>query len=105
MNDMFAKELMEKLASRELTNSFIIPDAKYLGDTFFILDTKGKVIALFAWDGGVGWFRDDTTFHVQYPKPWVGLTGTEINHIFAANAGYPERMMQEVENLLKEKNT
>ena len=26
-------------------------------------------------------------------KTWVGLTGVEINHIFAANVGYPERMM------------
>ena len=68
MKDMFAKELMEKLASGELTNSFVIPDAKYLGDTFFILDTKGKVIALFAWDGSGGWFRGDTTFHVQEEK-------------------------------------
>ena len=38
-------------------------------------------------------------------KEWVGLTGVEINHIFAVNVGYPERMMQEVEALLKEKNT
>jgi len=38
-------------------------------------------------------------------KPWVGLTGVEINHIFAANVGYPERMMREVEKLLKDKNT
>jgi hypothetical protein len=38
-------------------------------------------------------------------KEWVGLTGTEINHIAAKNVGYPERMMKEVENLLKEKNT
>ena len=38
-------------------------------------------------------------------KEWVGLSGKEINHIFAANVGYPERMMKEVENLLKEKNT
>jgi hypothetical protein len=38
-------------------------------------------------------------------RPWVGLTGVEINHIFATNVGYPERMMKEVENLLKEKNT
>lgn len=38
-------------------------------------------------------------------KEWVGLTGTEINHIFAKNVGYPERMMKDVENLLKEKNT
>ena len=38
-------------------------------------------------------------------RPWVGLTGTEINHIFAANVGYPERMMKEVETLLKDKNT
>jgi hypothetical protein len=38
-------------------------------------------------------------------RPWVGLAGTEINHIFAANVGYPERMMKEVETLLKDKNT
>ena len=38
-------------------------------------------------------------------RPWVGLTGTEINHIFAANVGYPERMMKEVEVLLKDKNS
>jgi len=37
-------------------------------------------------------------------KQWVGLTGTEINHIFAANVGYPERMVKAVEALLKEKN-
>ena len=38
-------------------------------------------------------------------REWVGLTGTEINHVFAANVGYPERMMKEVEVLLKDKNT
>jgi len=37
-------------------------------------------------------------------KEWVGLTGTEINHIVAANVGYPERMVQEIEAKLKEKN-
>ena len=37
-------------------------------------------------------------------RPWVGLTGAEVNHIFAANVGYPERMMKEVEAKLKEKN-
>jgi hypothetical protein len=37
-------------------------------------------------------------------REWVSLTGAEINHIFAANVGYPERMMQEVEAKLKEKN-
>jgi len=37
-------------------------------------------------------------------KPWVGLTGTEINHIFAANVGYPERMCLAIEAKLKEKN-
>ena len=37
-------------------------------------------------------------------REWVGLKAAEINHIFAANAGYPERMMQEVAKLLKEKN-
>ena len=38
-------------------------------------------------------------------QEWVGLTGVEINHILAANVGYPERMMKDVENLLKEKNS
>jgi len=38
-------------------------------------------------------------------REWVGLTGAEINHILAANVGYPERMMKDVENLLKEKNS
>ena len=38
------------------------------------------------------------------PKPWVGLTGIEINHIFAANVGYPERMCRAIEAKLKEKN-
>ena len=37
-------------------------------------------------------------------REWVGLTGVEINHILAANVGYPERMMKEVEALLKDKN-
>jgi hypothetical protein len=37
-------------------------------------------------------------------KPWVGLTGIEINHIFAANVGYPERMCRAIEAKLKEKN-
>jgi hypothetical protein len=43
-------------------------------------------------------------FSAYEKKEWVGLTGTEINHIFAKNVGYPERMMKDVENLLKEKN-
>jgi hypothetical protein len=38
------------------------------------------------------------------PKPWVGLTGTEINHIFAANVGYPERMCRAIEEALRSKN-
>ena len=38
-------------------------------------------------------------------EEWVGLTGTEINHVFASNVGYPEHMMREVEALLKERNT
>ena len=38
-------------------------------------------------------------------REWVVLKAEEINHIFAANAGYPERMMQEVAKLLKEKNS
>lgn len=38
-------------------------------------------------------------------REWVGLTRVEVNHIFAANVGYPERMMKEVEAKLKEKNT
>jgi hypothetical protein len=39
-----------------------------------------------------------------YRREWVGLTGTEINHIFAANVGYPERMCHAIEAKLKEKN-
>jgi transglutaminase-like putative cysteine protease len=50
---------------------------------------------------GIEYVRVDTT--PPYRK-WVGLTGVEINHIFAANVGYPERMMKEVAKLLKEKN-
>jgi hypothetical protein len=38
-------------------------------------------------------------------KEWVGLTGTEINHIFAANVGYPERMCRAISAKLKELNT
>ena len=38
-------------------------------------------------------------------REWVGLTGVEVNHIFAANVGYPERMIKEVEAKLKDKNT
>ena len=41
----------------------------------------------------------------RYETKWVGLTGAEVNHIFAENVGYPERMMKEVEAKLKEKNT
>ena len=37
-------------------------------------------------------------------RTWVGLTGVEVNHVFASNVGYPERMIKAVENLLKEKN-
>ena len=37
-------------------------------------------------------------------RPWVGLTGLELNHVFAANVGYPERMCLAVEAKLKEKN-
>ncbi len=45
------------------------------------------------------------TVRIKLKREWVGLTGVEINHIFAANVGYPERMMKEVAKLLKEKNT
>ena len=38
-------------------------------------------------------------------REWIGLTETEINHIFARNVGYPESMMKEVEAMLREKNT
>ena len=46
----------------------------------------------------------NTPYAAPPRREWVGLTGTEINHIFAANVGYPERMMKEVEALLREKN-
>jgi hypothetical protein len=48
----------------------------------------------------------ELTIEVRAPKrEWVGLTGTEINHIFAANVGYPERMCRAIETKLKELNT
>jgi len=55
----------------------------------------------------IGRLRDTITdLRVKLEKKeWVGLTGTEINHIFAKNVGYQERMMKDVENLLKEKHT
>ena len=34
----------------------------------------------------------------------IGLTGVELNHVYAANVGYPERIIKAVEKLLKEKN-
>lgn len=37
-------------------------------------------------------------------RPWVGLTGLELNHIFAANVGYPERMCRAIEAALRSKN-
>ena len=41
---------------------------------------------------------------VSQQRKWVGLTGLELNHIFAANVGYPERMCRAIEAKLKEKN-
>ena len=37
-------------------------------------------------------------------RKWVGLTGLELNHIFAAHVEYPERMCRAIEAKLKEKN-
>ena len=55
-----------------------------------------------------GWEEGFEVAKNLYPKKtkreWVGLTGTEINHIFAANVGYPERMCCAIEAKLKEKN-
>ena len=55
-----------------------------------------------------GWEEGFEVAKNLYPKKtkreWVGLTGTEINHIFAANVGYPERMCRAIEAKLKEKN-
>ena len=49
--------------------------------------------------------RGQTMRPLYLEREWMGLTGQEINHIFAANVGYPERMMEDVEAKLKEKNT
>ena len=50
--------------------------------------------------------QSDYALNMEFKRrEWVGLTGVEINHIFAENVGYPERMMKEVETKLKEKNT
>ena len=37
-------------------------------------------------------------------RPWVGLTGLELNHVYAANVGYPERMCLAIEAALRSKN-
>ena len=52
----------------------------------------------------VDWYNLGYQTCMAEKKEWVGLTGTEVNHIFAKNVGYPERMMKDVENLLKDKN-
>jgi hypothetical protein len=80
-------------------------------------DEKIKPVAwmVYAIDGQSVYVTDNPTdiklgqralpLYTEEPKrEWVGLTGVEINHILAANVGYPERMMKDVENLLKEKN-
>jgi hypothetical protein len=55
------------------------------------------------WQEPVGQFVGGIP-EVSQQREWVGLTGTEINHIFAANIGYPERMCRAIEAKLKEKN-
>ena len=60
-------------------------------------DGEGRVILVIT-------LLDAYTMAHRAPKDWVGLTGTEINHVFTKNVGYPERMIKEVESLLKEKN-
>ena len=50
-------------------------------------------------------FAHDVPVYTHPPqRTWVGLTGIEVNHVFAKNVGYPERIIKAVENLLKEKN-
>ena len=70
-------------------------------------------VACIGTNGKLMWLKKPSAIYSK-PRPlytapprreWVGLTGTEINHIFAENVGYPERMMKEVETLLKDKNT
>jgi len=65
-------------------------------------DKKVDVVVLTS----LAWFDKPIPLFTASPrKPWQGLTGTEINHIFAANVGYPERMCRAIEAKLKEKNT
>ena len=56
------------------------------------------------WDSGPRHYECALLEVKRLRREWVGLTGAEVNHIFAENVGYPERMMKEVETLLKEKN-
>ena len=39
-------------------SQFAIPDAKYIGDLFFITDSKHKILMGFAWNG-VKWINEN----------------------------------------------
>jgi hypothetical protein len=67
------------------------------------MDKDGDVLSASVIDGNG--LRNIPLYTIPPQRTWVGLTGTEINHIIAANVGYLERMVKEVENLLREKNT
>jgi hypothetical protein len=58
----------------------------------------------FRWKKPTSHYKPIPLYTAPSRKEWVGLTGTEINHIFAANVGYPERMCLAIEAKLKEKN-
>jgi hypothetical protein len=93
--DLVRQDYLREL--KELKPVAWISDANYVEGQF----VEGRVRRVW-WECNTG--VGQPLYTAPPRKEWVGLTGTEINHIFAANVGYPERMCRAIEAKLKEKN-
>jgi hypothetical protein len=94
-------EHLERFA--ELVRQDYLRELRELKPVAWMLPEYGDVLPASQADG-TGIYN--IPLYTAPPKrEWVGLTGTEINHIFAANVGYPERMCRAIEAKLKERNT
>ncbi len=59
-------ESISKAVFEGKTNSqFAIPDGKWLGDLFFITDSKNRIIHAFSWCPPQGWLPECTVFEIQ----------------------------------------
>lgn len=59
--------LASAIARGETGSQFAVPDGKYLGDPFFITDSKNTIVVVLVWDGA-HWLTDDLTFCVEMPE-------------------------------------